>query len=123
MPIIIDGWNLIRHDLSGIKEDDALAGARILLSRLENFQRTHADSVIVVFDSKSGYLDISYRNTEKLKIIAAFDADSHIKNYIEKVPSRQRRNLRVVSSDRRVYFYAKDAGATPIKSEEFWRKL
>lgn len=123
MPIIIDGWNLIRHEGSGIDDDDALAGAGELIAILGKFQEAHADPIILVFDSKNEYLDMPLTNTAKLHIVAARDADSYIKKHIDEVPARQRRNLRVVSSDRSVYFYAKDSGATPVKCEEFWGKL
>ncbi len=123
MPIIIDAWNMIRHEHSGIDHDDALAGAQSLILILERFQSTHADPIILVFDSKNEYLDIPNRSTAKLHIVAARNADSYIKKHIDKVPPRQRRNLRVVSSDRSLYFYAKDAHATPMKCEEFWGKI
>ncbi len=123
MPIIIDAWNMIRHEHSGIDHDDALAGAQSLILILEHFQSTHADPIILVFDSKNEYLDIPNRSTAKLHIVAARNADSYIKKHIDKVPPRQRRNLRVVSSDRSLYFYAKDAHATPMKCEEFWGKI
>ncbi|MBI4336071.1 MAG: NYN domain-containing protein, partial [Candidatus Omnitrophica bacterium] len=110
MPIIIDGWNLIRHEGSGIDDDDALAGAGELIAILGKFQESHADPIILVFDSKNEYLDMPLTNTAKLRIVAARDADSYIKKHIDEVPARQRRNLRVVSSDRSLYFYAKDSG-------------
>ena len=123
MPIIIDGWNLVRHEHSGIDYDDALAGASHLIAILEKFQDSHADPIVLVFDSKNEHLDIPYRSTAKLHIVAARNADSYIKKYIDNIPARQRRALRVVSSDRSLYFYAKDARATPLKCEEFWEKL
>lgn len=123
MPIIIDGWNMVRCEGSGIDYDDDLTGASHLITIMEKFQEVHADPIILVFDSKNEYLDIPIKSTPKLRIVAAKDADDYIKGYIDKVPKRQRRNLRAVSSDRSLYFYAKDAGATPIKCEEFWQKL
>jgi len=123
MPILIDGWNMVRHEGSGIDYDDALAGASHLIAILEKFQETHADPIILVFDSKNEYLDIPERGTAKLRIVAARNADSWIKRHIDSIPARQRRNLRVVSSDRSLYFYAKDARATPVKCEEFWGKI
>ena len=84
---------------------------------------THNDPIMLVMDSKNEYLDITYRNTDKLSVIPAADADEYIKKYIDDFPERQRRNLRVVSSDKDVYYHAKSAYATPLKSEEFWRKL
>lgn len=114
---------MVRHEHSGIDHHDALDGASALISTLQRFQETHNDPIILVFDSKNEYLDIPNRSTAKLHIVAAKDADGYIKRYIDKIPSRQRRNLRVVSSDRSLYFYAKDARATPMKCEEFWSKL
>ena len=123
MPLIIDGWNLIRCDASDLKDREALEGARILISYLESFQRTHNDPIVLVFDSSYEFLDINYRNTPKLRVVPARDADEYIKRYVDDVPERQRQNVRVVSSDRSVYFYSRDSRATPIKCEEFWDKL
>jgi len=123
MPILIDGWNMVRHEGSGIDYDDALAGAAHLIAILEKFQETHPDPITLVFDSKNEYLDMPLRSTPKLHIVAARNADNWIKRHIDSIPQRQRRNLRVVSSDRSLYFYAKDARATPMKCEEFWSKI
>lgn len=123
MPIIIDGWNFIRHSSSCIQKEDALESARILIAHLQRFQLTHNDSIILVFDSKHEFLSLRYQHSLKLRIVPTKDADGYIKRYIDKIPERQRRNLRVVSSDNSLYYYAKDAYATPIKCEEFWRKL
>ncbi len=125
MPIIIDGWNFIRDRHSDIKDDnvDSLESARLLISYLEGFQETHNDPIVLVFDSTNEYLGIGYRNTPGLQIIPARDADAYIKRYIADTPDRQRRNIRVVSSDNDIYFYAKSYSATPIRCGEFWRKL
>ncbi len=125
MPIIIDGWNFIRDKRSGIRDDssDSLESASILIRCLEHFQKSHNDPVVVVFDSSNEFLGLDYKGTKKLSIVAARSADEYIKKYIDKTPQQQRRNLRVVSSDNDVYFYAKSLYATPIKSEEFWQKL
>ncbi|MDO8525175.1 MAG: NYN domain-containing protein [Candidatus Omnitrophota bacterium] len=125
MPIIIDGWNLIRNKQSRIDdaEGDSLEAARALIDYLGDFQRKHRDSITVVFDSSNEYLDMEYTNTAKLRIVPAKDADRYIKKYIDEVPERQRGNLRVVSSDGDVYYYAKSSYAVPVKSEDFWNKL
>lgn len=125
MPILIDGWNLIRNKRSKINDDgeDSLEALQQLILYLNDFQRTHNDPITLVMDSTREHLGIEYRNHPKLSIVAARNADAYIKKHIDKVPERQRRNLRVVSSDSDVYFYAKSAYATPIKSEEFWSKL
>lgn len=125
MPIIIDGWNLLRSDSSRIDDDGdrSIESAIELIAYLEDFQRLRGDPIILVFDSTKEYLGIDRQNTVKLKVIAAKNADNYIKRYIDGVPERQRRNLRVVSSDNDVYYYAKSAYAEPMKSEEFWKKL
>ncbi len=125
MPIIIDGWNFIRNDRSRIDDDGdkSIESALELIAYLESFQKNRGDPIVLVFDSTNEYLGIERENTPKLKVVAAKNADKYIKDYIDKVPERQRRNLRVVSSDNDVYYYAKGAYAEPIKSEEFWKKL
>ena len=125
MPIIIDGWNFIRNDRSPIDdtEIEALDASRCLVGFLERFQVRHGDPITVVFDSSSAHLGLGYKNNQSLAVVASKNADDYIKRYIDKIPERQRRSLRVVSSDKEVYFYAKSAYATPIKSEEFWKKV
>jgi len=125
MPIIIDGWNLIRSGASIVDdaEGDSLESAKALIDCLDNFQRTHPDPITLVFDSTNEYLDMRYTNTKSLRIVAARDADDYIKKLIDDVPERQRSNLRVVSSDNEIYFYARSRYAVPIKSEDFWDKL
>lgn len=125
MPIIIDGWNLIRNERSAIDdaEGDSLESARALIACLDNFQRDHPDPIVLVFDSTHEYLDMEYSNTDKLRIVPANDADAYIKKFIDNVPEKQRGNLRVVSSDSDIYYYAKSRYAKPVKSEHFWSKL
>lgn len=125
MPIIIDGWNLIRNRKSEIRDDcaDSLDSARTLISYLSQFQETHNDPIVLVFDSTNEYLDMNYVSTPKLRIVPARDADDYIRKYIEDTPDRQRPNVRVVSSDNDIYFYAKSYSATPLRCEEFWVKL
>jgi predicted RNA-binding protein with PIN domain len=125
MPIIIDAWNFIRNDLSPISDDgrDALEAAADLHHYFEQYQRTHGDPVILVFDSAREHLGFAHSNNDKLKVVAARSADTYIKKYIDAVPERQRRNLRVVSSDNDVYHHAKSSYATPIRSDEFWGML
>ena len=125
MPIIIDGWNLLRSESSRIDDDGdrSIESALELIAYLENFQRLRGDPIVLVFDSTKEYLGIDRQNTAKLTVIAAKNADNYIKKYIDNVPERQRRNLRVISSDNDIYFYAKSAYAEPQKSEEFWKRL
>ena len=125
MPILIDGWNFIRDDSSSIQdvESEALESAKLLIDYLAQFQKTHSDPIVVVFDSSNEFLGIGYKNSPELSVVPASDADDYIKRYISKVPERQRRNVRVVSSDNDVYYYAKSYYAIPVKCKEFWDKL
>jgi predicted RNA-binding protein with PIN domain len=125
MPILIDGWNFIRNNRSDIDDadGDALDSARALIGRLERFQENHNDPIIVVFDSRLEHLDTGHVNDARLKVVATGNADAYIKKYVDKIAEPQRRALRVVSSDSEVYYYAKSAYATPLRSEEFWEKI
>ena len=125
MPIIIDGWNLIRNEKSILDDAgrDSLESAEELINCLADFQRTHKDPIVLVFDSTNEYLDMKYTSTATLKIVPARDADEYIKRYIDSIPEKQRANLRVVSSDGAIYYYAKSSRANPLRSEDFWNKL
>ena len=125
MAIIIDGWNFIRDPESDIDDDegDSIEAAKMLIADLDEFQSRHNDPIVLVFDSTNEYLDTGYMSGPKLTVVPARDADKYIKRYIDKVPERQRRNLRVVSSDNDIYYYAKSSYATPMRCGEFWEKL
>ena len=125
MAIIIDGWNFIRDASSDIEdsESDSLVSARMLIGRLETFQIYHNDPIMIVFDSTNEFLGLGYKNHPKLSVIAARDADEYIKRYLDKTPEKQRKNIRVVSSDNDVFYYAKSSYAVPVKCRDFWKKL
>lgn len=125
MPIIIDGWNFIRDRRSPLagENGDSLRSANTLIAYLKEFRASHKDPITLVFDSAREYLDINYKNTQGLTVVPSKDADKYIKLYIDRTPERQRRNLRVVSSDNSVYFYAKSSYATPVRCADFWAKL
>lgn len=125
MPIIIDGWNMIRSPSSKISDDegDSLDSAAMLITCLKDFQSTKKDPILVVFDSSSGHLNIGYRNTPLLRVVATQDADDYIKRYLDALPRNEKVNSRVVSSDKDVYFYARSSSAIAVTSEAFWAKL
>ncbi|MFA5145807.1 MAG: NYN domain-containing protein [Candidatus Omnitrophota bacterium] len=125
MPILIDGWNLIRDDKSDISDDDcdSIESATHLIMYLAGFQKRHRDPITVVFDSSRGFLDIEHTNTDTLSLVAVKDADRYIRSYIEKTPERQRPGMRVVSSDKAIYYYVRSLNAAAVTSGEFWDKL
>ena len=59
MPIIIDGCNFIRSSESDISDDESesIAAVRTLIARLEGFQETNNDHIVLVFDSTREYLE------------------------------------------------------------------
>ena len=71
--------------------------------------------------SKKGI--ISRTEISKTTGINIVSVSNYIKRYIDKTPEKQRRNIRVVTSDKDVYYYARSASATPVSSEDFWDKL
>ena len=125
MAIVIDGWNFIRDASSDIEdsESDSLVSARILIDRLKAFQSSHNDPIIVVFDSTNEFLGLDYRNSPNLSVVATRDADEYIKRHLDKIPEKQRKNIRVVSSDNDVFYYTKSSYAMPVKCRDFWKKL
>lgn len=123
MPIIIDGWNFIRTSGSPLKNQEPLAALRSLITLLKTFQVRHSDPIMLVLDSSSEFLDIPYRNSPKLKIVPAKNADNFIKHYLDKIPANQRKNYRVVSSDLDVFDYSRQLSATAIKCADFWPKI
>src|SRR3989338_6745840 len=82
MPIIIDGWNLVRNEKSDI-DDGELEGietARRLIVYLEEFQRGRGDPVIVVFDSTREHLALDFGRSRRLTIVPSANADEYIKH-------------------------------------------
>ena len=69
MPILVDGWNLIRNPRSDIDDDDSdsLESAKALVGYLNTFQKTHRDPITLVFDSSHEHLDFKYSNSPALK--------------------------------------------------------
>ncbi len=125
MPLLIDGWNFISSNASDIQDDenDSLDSVQTLIAYLTHFQRAHADPIILVLDSAHEFLDLPHTNTRSLTLVATRNADMYIKKYIDATAVRQRRTVRVVSSDKSIYRYAGSAGATALTAEEFWEKL
>jgi predicted RNA-binding protein with PIN domain len=123
MPILIDGWNLIKDKSSVLKNQTPLAAAQALIGYLFTFQITHNDPILLILDSKKECLALHHRDSAKLQIIPTPNADSFIKKYVDRTAANQRRNIRVVSSDLDIYDFARHCQATVIKCSEFWRKL
>ena len=122
MPVIIDGYNLLR---SVQKAEDFESISDVQLCRLiGRYLKLIGENGEIIFDGtgppdKSGFDDIS--NLEVLFAGLAADADTVIEDKIRANTAPKR--LTVVSSDRRLRKSAQARKATIVRSEVFWDNL
>ena len=122
MSWLIDGNNVMGQRV-GWHRDKAGARRR-LLSELARFARKAGASVEVVFD---GAPDESFPDGASFMGVRVFyaargsDADSRIKQLVES--SRERRTLKVVTSDRALADYVRRCGAQVVRAGDFRRRL
>src|SRR5829696_7849562 len=122
MSYLIDGNNVMAQRV-GWHRDKAGARRR-LLGELARFARAAGVTVEAVFD---GAPDESFPDGSYFMGVRVFyaergaDADARIKGLVE--GSRERRTLKVVTSDRALADYVRRCGAQVIRSGEFRRRL
>ncbi|MBN1937988.1 MAG: NYN domain-containing protein [Candidatus Aminicenantes bacterium] len=121
MAYLIDGNNLLGHIYAGYHRDPAHRST--LVRKLQAFQRQTRTRVILVFD---GTAPEGFPRPDKEKFSVLFpppgeSADSLIVDYIESRTDRRR--LFVVSSDREIRAIAREAGATAVRCDEFYREM
>jgi predicted RNA-binding protein with PIN domain len=122
MSYLIDGNNVMGQRV-GWHRDKAGARRR-LLEELARFARTARVKVAVVFDGApdehfpegSSFMGVSVYYAER-----GADADARVKQMVE--ASRERRTLKVVTSDRALADYVRRCGVEVIRSGEFRRRL
>jgi predicted RNA-binding protein with PIN domain len=122
MSYLIDGNNVMGQRV-GWHRDKAGARRR-LLEELARFARTSRVKVAVVFDGApeehfpdgSSFMGVRVYYAER-----GADADARIKQMVE--ASRERRTLKVITSDRALADYVRRCGAEVIRSGEFRRRL
>ncbi|MDT7690579.1 MAG: uncharacterized protein QOJ70_2442 [Acidobacteriota bacterium] len=122
MSYLIDGNNVMAQRV-GWHRDKAGARRR-LLAELARFAREAAITVEAVFDGAPDefFPDGSYFMGVRVFYAArGSDADARIKQLVE--ASRERRTLKVVTSDRALADYVRRCGAQVIRSGEFRRRL
>lgn len=122
MSYLVDGNNVMGQRV-GWHRDKAGARRR-LLGELARFARAAGVSVEAVFDGAPDefFPDGSYFMGVRVFYAArGGDADSRIKEMVE--ASRERRTLKVVTSDRALADYVRRCGAQVIRSGEFRRRL
>ncbi len=120
MPYLIDGHNLIgRHPRLSLADPD---DERALLTLLASEARRTRRKMIVFFDrgqagsrpQRMGPLEVRFVSVPR-------SADEALLDYLRRVPDR--RNWRVVTSDRRVAAHARQLGATIISADEFLQTM
>ena len=122
MSYLIDGNNVMAQRV-GWHRDKAGARRR-LLGELARFARAAGVTVEAVFDGAPDefFPDGSYfMGVRVFYAERGADADARIKRLVE--GSRERRTLKVVTSDRALADYVRRCGAGVIRSGEFRRRL
>jgi predicted RNA-binding protein with PIN domain len=122
MSYLVDGNNVMGQR-AGWHRDKAGARRR-LLSELAGFARGAGVKVEVVFDGapEEFFPDGSYfMGVRVFYAERGSDADSRIKELVES--SRERRTLKVVTSDRALADYVRRCGVEVIRSGEFRKRL
>ncbi|HWW75139.1 MAG TPA: NYN domain-containing protein [Pyrinomonadaceae bacterium] len=122
MSYLVDGNNVMAQRV-GWHRDKAGARRR-LLTELSRFARSAGVTVEAVFDGAPDefFPDGSYFMGVRVFYAArGRDADARIKELVE--ASRERRTLKVVTSDRALADYVRRCGAEVIRSGDFRRRL
>ncbi|MFH0826785.1 MAG: NYN domain-containing protein [Candidatus Omnitrophota bacterium] len=117
---IIDGYNLINHPLFARlhKTTEHKENALLDFIRIHKLCGKPKNKGLVVFD---GYKDLSWQGGSCPDIEVVFSrretADERIKRIVE--AGNRPKNLVVVSDDREIAFFARQAGAQPMSVEDF----
>ena len=122
MSYLIDGNNVMGQRVGWHR--DKPGARRRLLEELSRFARGAGVSVEVVFDGapEEFFPDGSYfMGVRVFYAERGRDADSRIKELVE--ASRERRTLKVVTSDRALADYVRRCGVEVIRSGEFRKRL
>ncbi len=123
MPVIIDGYNLLRS-IQKTSEDFEELSCLHLSAILSTYLQSTGDHGQIVFDGtgppdKTGFDD--FANLEVIFSGPKTDADTVIEEKI--IANTAPKRLTVVSSDRRLKAAARKRKADSIKSDAFWQKV
>jgi predicted RNA-binding protein with PIN domain len=122
MSYLVDGNNVMAQRVGWHR--DKPGARRRLLGELARFAREAGVTVEAVFDGAPDefFPDGSYfMGVRVFYAERGADADARIKQLVE--ASRERRTLKVVTSDRALADYVRRCGADVIRSGEFRRRL
>lgn len=123
--IIIDAYNLMHKvaELRVLLKQDQDVCVDTMIAKLQSHYG-RANKVLLVFDGMGknrtlGNISVKFCKTE---IANKYEnADNMIKHLIEK--TRNRKLVRVVSSDREITWFAKDCGCKIQSAESFWGEV
>jgi predicted RNA-binding protein with PIN domain len=122
MSYLVDGNNVMAQRVGWHR--DKPGARRRLLGELARFARAAGVTVEAVFD---GAPDEFFPDGSSFMCVRVFyaergrDADARIKQLVE--ASRERRTLKVVTSDRALADYVRRCGAGVVRSGDFRRRL
>ena len=122
MSYLVDGNNVMGQRVGWHR--DKPAARRRLLIELSKFSRSANVTIEVVFD---GAPEDFFPDGSKFMGVRVFyahrgsNADERIKKIVE--DSRERRTLKVVTSDRALASYVRSCGASVVSSGDFRRRL
>jgi predicted RNA-binding protein with PIN domain len=122
MSYLIDGNNVMAQRVGWHK--DKPKARRRLMDELARFAELKRVSVAVVFDGapEKHFADgASYKGVRVFYAERGSNADERIKRLVEE--ARERRTLRVVTSDRALADYVRRCGVQVMRSGEFRRKI
>ncbi|HEY0407023.1 MAG TPA: NYN domain-containing protein [Pyrinomonadaceae bacterium] len=122
MGYLVDGNNVMAQRVGWHR--DKQAARRRLLEELAQFAKVKRATVTVVFDGAplNHFPDGSlFKGVRLFYAERGSDADARIKRLVE--TTRERRTLRVVTSDRALAAYVSRCGAQTVRSGEFRQQL
>ena len=122
MGYLVDGNNVMAQRVGWHR--DKRGARRRLLDELARFAAVKRASVAVVFDGapEEHFADgSSYRGVRVFYAERGSNADERIKRMVE--TTRERRTLRVVTSDRALAEYIRRCGAQHMRAGEFRQRL
>jgi predicted RNA-binding protein with PIN domain len=123
MAYLVDGNNFLGFAFPGQHRDPENRMA--LVRKLLAFRKFTGSRVVLVFDGRvSDDLAALAGGEEKFRVIQPPEGDSAddvIRDFIDR--QKDRRRLFVVSSDREIRSYAREAGAQPLTCRDFAAEL
>ncbi len=124
--IIVDAYNLMHKipELKVLLKQDKEICVDMMVAKIQSHFTGGGRKVVLVFDGHGQNrhmknIDVKFSSTDITHDYG--NADKMIKAMIDR--SRNRKLLRVVSSDNEISWYARECGAKIMSSKSFWGEL